>query len=173
MLIKIIHKKIELRNYKNLFKHTIFTLSLFLGYILQTYFNIIFITAIIVSISMLQNISTSCVYSLFGGILCDISMNTPIGFNCCIFIVTCSIISILTLHYFKTNLLSFSLFTFATFIITYTFIILFKYRYLNFYELNILIFKSILPSIIISVVISLFIFLFFSYINSKLINLEL
>lgn len=152
--------------------HTIFTISLLLGYIFQTSYNIIFITAIVISIAMFKNISTSYVYSLLGGILCDISMNSPIGLHCYIFIIVCSTISILTVHYFKVNLLSFTIFTSITLIITYVFIILFKYNNLNFHELNILIFNSILPSIIVTIIISLFIFLFFSYTNNKLINLQ-
>ena len=165
-------KKINFKRYKNLLENIIFVFSLILAYIIQTSckFKFIYntvpviILAIILSISMFKDIELSCIYSLFAGILCDMALNISVGVSSFVFIISCTIVSLLTIYYFKVNLSSFCVFIFIFVLIENTIFNILKYNTFSIFNiLN----KNIIIYILDIYLVSLPIFLFFYYINKS------
>ena len=171
-------KKIELRNYKDFLDNTIFIVSLLLGYVLQTslrFINIkgitpIILLSIVISISMLQNMIISCIYSLIGGLLCDMAMNCIVGVSVLWFVIIAVVVNILTIWYFKINMVNFIIFLTVSLFIEYSIILLYKFILLGIADINLFMLYTALPSILFTILLGPFVFIFFLYVNNIFIH---
>lgn len=168
-------KKIELRSHRIFLENIIFLVSLLIAYILQTscnFFNIFGVTpliilAVMLSISMFYGVTTTCVYSFISGILCDICLDIPVGISCLIFVITFMTINMLTIYYFRINIVSFLLFMFILILIESLTVAIFRSSEASSFQMNVYVIKNIIPLIIVTEIMSIPIFLFFKFINKK------
>ena len=168
---------IELQNHKIFLKNIIYILSLLIIYILQTSCQFLkindvspmMILSVVLSIAMFQSVTSACVYGFLGGILCDMALNINIGLSAIIFVMICTLVSLLTIYRLKINLISYMIFMSFFSLIEIGVITIFKYDIVNLFLFNKFFIKNVMLPILITEIIGVPIFCFFSYINKKLL----
>lgn len=174
-------KKIESMVAKNSLENIIYLLSLLFLYVLHTSLNLIksyqFVPVglliVCIVISMFKDVVISCVYGLFAGILCDISLNLPLGLSCLFVVFMCGIISMMTIYYIKINFFSFVAFSFIIILVEQIITLIYQH-YCGIVDAKLLpvFFGGLVRSVTLGALLCPPIFYFSNYINNRLLNYD-